>query len=44
MKAFGKNIFPDIHIDPIQRDLLLILTTGFLVAASIVGVASFVFH
>jgi hypothetical protein len=44
MKAFGKNIFPDIHINPIQRDLLLILTAGFLLAAAIVGVASFVFH
>jgi hypothetical protein len=44
MKAFGKNILPDIHINPIQRDLLLILTTGFFVAWAIVGVASFLFH
>lgn len=44
MKAFGKNIFHGVHIDPIHRDLLLILTTGFFVAAAIVGVASFVFH
>jgi len=44
MKAFGKNIFPDIHIDPIQRNLLLVLTTGFLLAGAIVVVASFVFH
>jgi hypothetical protein len=44
MKAFGKNIFPGIHIDPIQRDLFLVLTTGFLLAAAIVSVALFVFH
>jgi hypothetical protein len=44
MKAFGKNIFTGIHIDPIQRDLFLILTAGFLLAAAIVSVVSFVFH
>jgi len=44
MKAFGKNILPDIQINPIQRDLLLILTTGFFVAWGIIGVMSFIFH
>lgn len=44
MKAFGKIVFPDLHINPIQRDLLVILTAGFLVAAAIVSVVSFVFH
>jgi hypothetical protein len=38
MKAFGKSFFESIHIDPIQRDLLLVLTTGFFVAAAIVSV------
>jgi hypothetical protein len=44
MKAFGKTIFPGIHVDPIQRDLFLVLAAGFLVAAAIVSVVSFVFH
>jgi len=44
MKAFGKIIIPEIHIDPIQRDLVLILAAGFFVAAAIVSVVSFVFH
>ena len=44
MKAFGKSIFSGIHVDPIQRDLFLILTTGFLLAGAIVSVALFVFH
>ena len=44
MKAFGKNIFPGINIDPMQRDLFLILTAGFLLAAAIVSVLSFLFH
>jgi len=44
MKAFGKFNFPEIHVNPIQRDLLLILTAAFLVAAAIVSVVSFVFH
>jgi hypothetical protein len=44
MKAFGKTIFPEIHVNPIQRDLLLILMAGFCVAVAIVSVVSFVFH
>ncbi len=44
MKAFGKNIFPGIHIDPIQRDLFLVLTAGFLLAGALVSVVLFVFH
>ena len=43
MKGFVKHLFPG-HIDPIQRDLLVILSIGFVVAAAIVSVASFVFH
>ncbi len=44
MKAFGKHILPDIHLDPIQRDLLILAASGFLLAAAIVGVLSFIFH
>jgi hypothetical protein len=44
MKAFGKVIFPEVHINPIQRDLLLVLAAGFFVAVAIVSVGSFVFH
>ncbi len=33
-----------VHIDPIQRDLALVLTAGFLLAATIVIVAVVVFH
>jgi len=43
MKAFGKNIFPGIHIDPIQRDLFLILTAGFVLAVALVSVVSLIF-
>jgi hypothetical protein len=42
MKAFGKHL--NIHMDPIHRDLLLITTIGFVLAAAIVGVMSFIFH
>ena len=43
MKAFGKGIFPG-HIDPIQRDLLIVFMTGMLVAAALVSVGFVVFH
>jgi hypothetical protein len=44
MKAFGKHILPGIHMDPIHRDLLIVTTAGFVLAAAIVGVMSFIFH
>lgn len=44
MKAFGKQIFPEIHVNPIQRDLVIVAVSGFAVAAAIIGVLSFVFH
>lgn len=36
MKTFGKHLFPGVHIDPIQRDLLVIFTTGMLIAAALI--------
>lgn len=43
MKVFGKFL-PHVHVDPIQRDLLIVLGAAFLVALAFVGVASFFFH
>jgi hypothetical protein len=39
MKPFGKNIFTDLHINPINRDLMLVMVSGLLVALAIVTVA-----
>jgi hypothetical protein len=43
MKVLGK-VFPHVHLDPIQRDLLVVLGAGFLVAVAFIVAASFVFH
>lgn len=43
MKALGKFL-PHVHLDPIQRDLLVILGAAFLVAIAFIGAASFFFH
>lgn len=43
MKAFGKGLFP-LHLDPIQRDLLLIFTVALGVAAAIVSIGFVLFH
>jgi hypothetical protein len=43
MKAFGKEIFPG-HLDPIQRDLLIVFMTGMVVAAALVSLGFVVFH
>ena len=44
MKAFGKHIFPGIHVDPIQRDLIIVMISGVAAAVAIIGVLSFIFH
>ncbi len=38
------KMFIKIHMNPIHRDLLLIMTAGFFLAMAIVSVVSFVFH
>lgn len=43
MKAFGKEIFNG-HIDPIQRDLFIVLATGLLVAGALISLGFVVFH
>jgi hypothetical protein len=43
MKAFGKGMFPG-HIDPIQRDLLIVLAAGMLSATALISVGFVVFH
>ena len=43
MKAFGKHIFPG-HMDPIQRDLLVVLTIGFVTAFALVSVGFVLFN
>lgn len=32
MKSFGKHFLPEIHLNPIGRDLVLVTTSGLLVA------------
>lgn len=43
MKTFGKNLLPEIHINPINRDLVLIISTGLLAALSLVTAGVMVF-
>jgi hypothetical protein len=42
MKVLGK--FPEIHINPIYRDLLLVMVAGFLIAMAIVTIGFMIFH
>ncbi len=41
MKTFGKHIF-DLHINPINRDLLLVMLSGLLIAMAIGTVATMI--
>jgi len=38
MRTFVKNIFTDLHINPINRDLVLVMVSGLLAALAIVTV------
>jgi len=42
MKPFGKNIFSELNINPIHRDLFLVTISGLLVALAVVTVAAMV--
>jgi len=42
MKPFGKNIFTELNVNPIHRDLLLVMLSGLLVALAIVTVAAMI--
>jgi len=42
MKAFGKNFLEEMNINPINRDLLLVMISGLLVALAIGTVAAMV--
>ena len=33
MKNLNKNLFPEIHVNPINRDLLVVLSIGLLASA-----------
>jgi hypothetical protein len=35
MKLIVKNLIPDVHIDPIRRDLLVVIATGLMIALGI---------
>jgi hypothetical protein len=35
MKTFGKNLLPEIHVNPINRDLIIVLFTGLLLALAV---------
>jgi hypothetical protein len=39
MKTFGKNFLGETHINPINRDLLLVTISGLLIALAIGTVA-----
>lgn len=39
MKLTGKNRLPDLHMDPIRRDLLVVITTGLLIALGVTTLA-----
>ncbi len=39
MKLTGKNLLPDLHIDPIRRDLLVVILTGLLIALGVTTLA-----
>jgi hypothetical protein len=43
MKAFGRGILPP-HLDPIQRDLLIVLVTALAIAAILVSVGFGLLH
>lgn len=43
MKNLSKNLFPEIHLNPINRDLLLVTGMGLLVAVGIVTFGVMVF-
>lgn len=36
MKTIGKNLFPGFGFNPIHRDLLVVISTGLLIAVAIV--------
>jgi hypothetical protein len=44
MKLVGKNLFPEIHFNPIYRDLLVVAGAGLLVAMALVTAAFMVLH
>ncbi len=39
MKTFGKNFLAEVHVNPINRDLVLAMISGLLVALVIGSVA-----
>lgn len=44
MKIVGKNLIPELHFNPIHRDLLAVMTAGLLVALALVSIGFMVFH
>ena len=42
MKTFGKNILAELHVNPINRDLLLVMLSGLLVGLAIGTVAAMI--
>ena len=44
MKSLSKFFLPEILMNPINRDLILILTTGLLAALTLVTALIVVFH
>ncbi len=38
MKAFSKNLLPELHVNPINRDLFVVVMTSLLVAIAFVTI------
>ncbi|MEQ1588002.1 MAG: hypothetical protein ABL895_19120 [Cyclobacteriaceae bacterium] len=36
MKSIGRNLFPGFHLNPINRDLLIVISSGLLIAMAII--------
>jgi len=38
MKTFSKNLLPELHVNPINRDLLVVVMTSLMVAMALVTI------
>lgn len=42
MKTFVKHFLPELHVNPIHRDLLLVVISGLLIALAIATVTTLI--
>ena len=43
MKNFSKNFLPELHVNPIYRDVIVVVTAGLLIAVTFVTVGVMIF-